>query len=247
MTIPIVPIDQIALLVDFDGTLVPIASTPGEVRVSQQVKDLLCQFHEKTHGAVAIVTGRDLDSIDGLLDLPAINLAVSHGAQWRFRGKVSDQATPVARHLGEVKQPLMDFAAEHGLILEDKGFSMALHFRQRPELEKRIDKFLTSLLSPINELEIVPGKCVREIKSISINKGIVIERLMKREPFAGRIPYFFGDDVTDEDGFAWINEAEGISVKVGAGNTIAQYRVKGVDDVLAFLTRVLEEADTQTK
>lgn len=134
----------------------------------------------------------------------------------------------------------MEFARAHDLILEDKGFSLALHFRQQPQLENKVDKFLSSLLSPINELEIVPGKLVREIKSVSINKGIVIERLMKRPPFAGRIPYFFGDDVTDEDGFAWINEAEGISVKVGPGATLAQYRVEDVEDVLAFLQKLLQ-------
>lgn len=240
MSIPTAPIEQIALLMDFDGTLVPIASTPGTVRVSQPVRDLLVQLHGKTDGAVAIVTGRDLDSIDNLLDLPVINLAVNHGAQWRFSGEVTDQVGPMSQHLATVKNPIVEFARAHDLILEDKGFSLALHFRQQPQLENKVDKFLSSLLSPINELEIVPGKLVREIKSVSINKGIVIERLMKRPPFAGRIPYFFGDDVTDEDGFAWINEAEGISVKVGPGATLAQYRVEDVEDVLAFLQKLLQ-------
>ncbi len=224
---------------DFDGTLVPIASTPDGVHVSQELRDLLEQLQNKTDGAVAVVTGRDLDSIDSLLGLPAINLAVNHGAQWRFSGEVADQVSPVAQHLAVIKNPIEEFAREHNLILEDKGFSLALHFRQQPHLEKKVDKFLSLLLSPIDELEIVPGKFVREIKSVSINKGIVIERLMKRPPFSGRIPYFFGDDVTDEDGFAWINEAEGISVKVGSGETLAQYRVRDVEDVLAFLRKLL--------
>lgn len=96
MSIPTAPIEQIALLMDFDGTLVPIASTPGTVRVSQPVRDLLVQLHGKTDGAVAIVTGRDLDSIDNLLDLPVINLAVNHGAQWRFSGEVTDQVGPMS-------------------------------------------------------------------------------------------------------------------------------------------------------
>lgn len=240
MSIPIAPIEQTAVLMDFDGTLVPIASTPDAVQVSQQLRDLLIQLHDNTDGAVAVVTGRDLDSIDNLLNLPIINLAVNHGAQWRFLGEVTDQVGPISQHLAIIKNPVAEFAREHDLILEDKGFSLALHFRQHPRLEKKLDKFLSSLLSSINELEVVPGKFVREIKSVSINKGIVIERLMKRPPFAGRVPYFFGDDVTDEDGFAWINEAEGISVKVGSGDTLAQYRVKDVEDVLAFLQKLLQ-------
>lgn len=240
MRIPIAPIEQIALLMDFDGTLVPIASTPGTVQVAQPLRDLLVQLQGETDGAVAIVTGRDLQSIDNLLGLPTINLAVNHGAQWRFSGEVTDQVAPMSQHLATVKNPIVEFARTHDLILEDKGFSLALHFRQQPRLENKVDKFLTTLLSPINELEIVPGKFVREIKSVSINKGIVIERLMKRLPFAGRTPYFFGDDVTDEDGFAWINEAEGISVKVGPGETLAQYRVNDVEDVLAFLQKLLQ-------
>ena len=114
------------------------------------------------------------------------------------------------------------------LVVEDKGSSLALHFRRAPERERELREFVAGATTPHDGHEVMHGKMVLEVRPAHANKGTAIARFLRTSPFAGRTPVFAGDDITDEDGFAVVNRYGGISVKVGAGGTRAAYRVPDV-------------------
>ena len=184
MNIPYFPITKIALFTDFDGTLIPIAATPDQVKVDSALKNILLQCHKQTQGAMAIVTGRSLEGIKTFLDLPDINLAASHGAQTRIFGAEKNHSVMVDE---AIKLPVVSYANTHNLILEDKLYSLALHFRQAPQLESDIDDFLTPLIAGFKNLEILHGKFIREIKPSGINKGYIIQQIMNHPRFCVKL------------------------------------------------------------
>ena len=122
---------------------------------------------------------------------------------------------------------LRDFAARHrGLVLEDKGATLALHFRQRPELADEVLAMLQSVAQTPG-LAVQRGKMVAELKQAGHSKATAIEALLASAPFAGRMPVFIGDDLTDESGFEFVNAQGGVSIRVGAAEeaTAARFRV----------------------
>lgn len=224
-----------ALFLDFDGTLVEIAATPEGVDVPPQLPALLERLRDRLGGAVAAITGRNIGSLDAILGMHHLAVAGSHGAEWRG-------ADGVVHHLGE-RQPeylaaaerLLAFAQEHGLLVEDKHHSVALHFRQQPEKQAVIDRWLEREIAPEPALRLIRGKCIREVQSTGMDKGKAVERFMQEKPFVGRQPVYIGDDTTDEDAFGWVNGQGGLSIKVGEGSTLAQQRLRDFREVLAFL------------
>ena len=174
----------------------------------------------------------DLDRIVAPLHLPAAGL---HGADIRFadgRRAVIDPAV-----MDSVREEVHEFvAARPGLMLEDKGATLAIHYRHGPEYEGDVKDFL-AVLRGGREMAVQDGKLVAELKPVRCNKGHAITALMRSEPFAGRRPLFIGDDRTDEHGFEAVNEQGGVSIKVGSPEeaTLAAYRVGDTRDVLAFL------------
>jgi len=138
------------------------------------------------------------------------------------------------------------FTASHpGLLLENKGLSLALHYRNRPELEDTVQQFVADLDLPM-AAERLQGRKVVEVKPRQMNKGAAIRAYLSEPPFAGRTPVFAGDDVTDESGFAVVNELGGISVKVGDGATAANWSLHGVSDVLDWLTEAVTDQQSST-
>jgi trehalose 6-phosphate phosphatase len=203
----------IALLLDVDGTLIDIAPTPHEVHVPDDLCRALERLLKRTGGAVALVSGRpiaDLDRLFSPLRLPAVG---GHGAETRL----SDRYTTVKSLPEALRRRLV--AAKNidpGIVVEDKGYSLALHYRNAPQREDELRRYIADACAAFADesLELLPGKAMFEVKRPGISKGAAVRALMGRAPFAGRRPVFIGDDVTDESVFAMLDEFGGTGFSV---------------------------------
>lgn len=230
-----------AFFFDFDGTLAELAETPGAVVLEDRARHALKSLYEASSGAVAIVTGREIDSIDAFLSPLRLPVAGVHGYERRNgAGTIMAQAAEdsAAR---SVEKILRAFVGHNpGLLLEKKRGALALHYRLRPELEILCLSLVEDIASRLQEAVLTRGKMVIEIRLHTATKGTAIEDFLREQPFAGRLPFFAGDDVTDEDAFAAVNALDGISVKVGPGETKAKIRVSTVDQFLGWLLLTAE-------
>lgn len=217
---PLDPLDlrDFAVLLDVDGTILDIAPTPHAVHVPETLLRTLSLVGERTHGAIALVSGRpiaNLDLIFAPLRLPAIG---GHGAEIRPDPKnhsYEQRATALDRSL---KQNLMDIAKRYdGVAWEDKGYSFAIHYRLALDRGLNVvdDVFRVCKAYPPESFELLTGKAVIEVKSVGFNKGSAVRELMTHPPFAGRAPIFIGDDVTDEAAFEVVPEFNGFAISVG--------------------------------
>lgn len=236
---------QVALFFDFDGTLVELAPTPDAVEVNADIKNLITQLYNATDGSLAIITGRELASLDKLLELPWIPASGSHGAEWRYRdGQLHSSEKNLLLPVALIDK-CQQFANSNNLIFESKGFSIAIHFRNKPEFEPELIHFLEMELNTHKALCIQEGKFVKEIKPTTINKGLAVERFMQAAPFAGKQAWYFGDDVTDEAAFSWVNSNQGISIKVGNGETRAKFRLASPAEVQSYFGHLPESGETR--
>jgi trehalose 6-phosphate phosphatase len=227
--------------IDFDGTLIDFAPTPGEVSVDDDLRALLSKAHEAVHGALAIVSGRSLAELDRLIGLPQLPMAGQHGLEWR------DAFGCVARMPRLSLSPHIVQAARHwtaerrGALVEVKDFSVALHVREAPRLLSEALEFGRQLVaSDPSRLMLQPGSFVVEVRCRGGDKGDIVSRLLRDRPFLGRRPVFIGDDLTDEHGFMAAARGGGFGILVGAGrDTGARHRLAGpaaVKDWLRPLT-----------
>ena len=237
-------LSETAILLDIDGTLLDLAPTPREVWVPPGLAKTLNRLVARTNGALALVSGRSLNDID-LIFAPDVFPAVGgHGAEMRIdpdSESVAAHAPPMDK---ELKRRLAAIAKlSPGILLEDKGYSLALHYRLAPHAEKAIYAAVSLIRAdlPNAPIEVLPGKCVCEIKHSGFTKATGVRELMTREPFKGRRPFFIGDDVTDETVFAIMPDFDGLAFSVGR-------RAKGVaghfdapSDVREFLTHLLDD------
>jgi trehalose 6-phosphate phosphatase len=228
-----------ALFLDFDGTLVAIAERPDDVRLDPETRDALADLNGLLAGALAIVTGREIEVIDRFLAPLRLSIAGVHGLMRRdARGRTYtspfDAGLPAA--IERAVSPLLQ--KYPGLLVERKYGAVALHYRDHPELEQVSLDALQSAVCDLRETEIKRGKMVVEVKAIGGNKGAAVADFLKEEPFAGRRAVFAGDDVTDEDAFVLVNARDGISIKVGPGATSATYRSSGTAEFLDWLRRL---------
>ena len=209
-----------ALFLDFDGTLIDIADSPDAVIVPPDLPRLLQALHEQAGGAVGVVTGRSIDTLDDFLTPLTLPVAGIHGAEMRFAdGHIqSASENPALKAIGTDLRALVD--ENPGLLLEDKGRALAVHYRQKPDLGEMVEAHVRGLVEkmedlPGESLEIQPGKMVVEIRPAGINKGRAVEIFLAQPPFAGRRPLVIGDDWTDEAAFRVANKRGGRSIRVG--------------------------------
>jgi trehalose 6-phosphate phosphatase len=211
-------LDEIAILLDIDGTLLDLAPTPREVWVPPGLSRTLNRLLEKTSGALALVSGRSLNDIDLIFAPEQYPVVGGHGAEMRLAidsEAVASHAPPMDK---ELKRRLAAIAKlSPGILLEDKGYSLALHYRLAPHAEKAIYEAVSLIRAdlPNAPIEVLPGKCVCEIKPSGFTKATGVRELMTHEPFKGRRPIFIGDDVTDESVFAIVPEYGGLAFSVG--------------------------------
>ena len=218
--IPSLPadLDQFAVLLDVDGTILDLAPTPREVFVSHELRGTLSRLWRRTDGAVAFVSGRpvsELDLIFSPLQLPAIG---GHGAELRVAQGAAPEAPRLPPLDPSVKRQFAAIAeAGPGIILEDKGYSLALHYRLAPEKEGMVRAAAAKLCAGLRapSIELLPGKFVIEIKQTGFSKATAVRELMTYPPFAERRPIFIGDDVTDLGVFEVLPDFDGIGISVG--------------------------------
>ncbi|HFZ8993087.1 TPA: trehalose-phosphatase [Citrobacter freundii] len=228
-----------AYFFDLDGTLAEIKPHPDQVAVPHEVLKLLHRLATHNAGAVALVSGRPMAELDALSAPYRFPLAGVHGAERRdINGKTHIVTLPeaTARDVSaRLHQALLTLP---GAELEIKGMAFALHYRQAPHYEEALMTLAKQITNKWPQLALQPGKCVVEIKPAGTNKGEAINAFMQEAPFAGRIPVFLGDDLTDEAGFSVVNKAGGISLKVGTGATQATGRLAGVSEVWQWLENI---------
>jgi trehalose 6-phosphate phosphatase len=238
-----VPLTHAALFLDVDGNLLEIAARPDEVIVEPALVDLLRRLSLRCSGAIALVSGRSiavLDELFGQLLLPAAGL---HGFERRnANGMYCRHALPAGEVLSGVRCALARIAARDPcLVLEDKRFSLALHYRQAPHLEDAIiAEVLPVAASAASDLELQRGKMVIELRPRSANKATAVAEFMGEAPFAGRMPVYMGDDLTDEPAFEWVNVRGGLSIAVDVSReTAAATHLDSVSEARGWLRSLL--------
>jgi trehalose 6-phosphate phosphatase len=207
---------KVALLLDIDGTIVDIAPTPTAVWVTPALKGALARLVGLTGGALALVSGRSLADVDRLFAPLRLAAIGGHGAEFRpAQGDKAEARDPLGLE-PELRRKLRAVAGA-GVVAEDKGFSVALHYRLAPEREMQVREAVNRICAEPWDapIEVLPGKAVIEIKHAGFSKASGVRELMTHAPFAGRRPVFVGDDTTDETVFAILPELDGIGFSVG--------------------------------
>lgn len=237
-----------ALFLDVDGTLLEIAETPQAVNVTESLKNLLVGLATELDGALALVSGRSLQDLDALFSPLRPAASGQHGCERRAAsGCVSRHAVQTSS-LNSARGKLAKLVdANPDLLLEDKGYSLAVHFRRHPELKATVLDVIAEECNRLGpKFTLQPGKCVYEIRPAGRSKGTAIATFMTEPPFYGRTPVFVGDDLTDEEAFTVVNAFDGISLKVGLEvPTVAQFRFRDVADVLRWLTQGVQRPQHQ--
>jgi trehalose 6-phosphate phosphatase len=222
MQTPPVPSLQWCLFLDVDGTLIELTDSPLETFADLELKALLGHVAERLGGALALISGRSIEYLDALfspLKLPAAGL---HGVERRKASGIMHGASFVDTQLTEARAAVNALVqAQPGTSVEDKGRTLAVHFRMAPQCEAAVRQALTDIAKPLGtNYHIQEGSMVLEIKPRGFSKATAIKAFMQEPPFSGRQPVFVGDDLTDQDGFKMVEDQGGISIGVGE-------RVKG--------------------
>jgi trehalose 6-phosphate phosphatase len=230
-----------AYFLDVDGTLLDLADTPGAIQVDAALLELIARLYQASDGAVALVSGRALTDLDARLGVLRLPMAGQHGLERRDTAGRLWLHAPPPEAKSAIKAALAPVLERHpGLLVEDKGLTLALHYRRAPMLAGYVHRLMAQLAAEADGvLELQKGKRVCELKPAGIDKGTAIAEYLAEAPFRGRRPVFIGDDVNDEHGFAEINRFGGISIKVGSGRTGARYRLPNVAAVRRWLADAL--------
>jgi trehalose 6-phosphate phosphatase len=234
---------ECAILLDIDGTILDIAPAPQEVWVPPTLRHTLGRLQELTGGAVALVSGRKLSDIDLIfapLQLAAIG---GHGAELRPVPGTEPQ-TRVGSLSADLKRMLATLTElGPGILVEDKGYALALHYRLAPKLGPALLAAVAGICArmPPGTVDILPGKAVVEIKPAGVSKAQAVRELMNYPPFADRHPIFIGDDTTDEPVFGVIPDFGGLGFSVGRIVPGVDGHFDTPEDVRSWLARIVAD------
>ena len=201
MSDPLPPFERAALLLDLDGTLLDLVDVPDAVVVPEGLINTLRTIRKQIGDALAIVTGRPVETIDRLLGDAPYAVAGEHGGAFRCApGAAIERPDHKAPPMEWIERATRLAAAHPSTILEQKPRGFGVHFRQDPDAGQVIHDVLSGLVEGSPDFELMQGLMLWEIRPKGINKGLAVTHLMSRPPFQGRLPVFIGDDVTDQDG-----------------------------------------------
>lgn len=211
------PFDRAALLLDMDGTLIDMAPTPDSVVVPPDLPATIAALRDALGGALAIVTGRPIETVDRLFGFAPGAVAGEHGGAIRFAPDAPverpDLPAPPPEWLDAAGALARSFP---GALLERKARGFALHYRQAPEAGPVFKAALSAMVGPDPAFHMLPAHMLWEVRPVGADKGGATAALMQRPPFSGRLPVFIGDDVTDEDGMKRARELGGAGYRVDA-------------------------------
>src|SRR5438445_10122908 len=236
-------LNETAILLDIDGTLLDLMPTPREVWVPPGLSKTLNRLLQRTNGALALVSGRSLNDIDLIFAPDQYPAVGGHGAEMRLDPESDSVATHAPPLDKELKRRLAAIAKlSPGILLEDKGYSLALHYRLAPHAEKAIYEAVSLIRAdlPNAPIEVLPGKQVCEIKHSGCTKASGVRELMTHAPFKGRRPMFIGDDVTDEAVFGIMPDLGGLAFSVGRRATGVADHFDEPRDVREWLAHLLD-------
>ncbi|WOI54269.1 trehalose-phosphatase [Parvularcula sp. LCG005] len=225
--------DRHALFLDFDGTLAPLQDDPDAVHLPVGGDGLLAGLADHLDGALALVSGRDVRDLSTRVP-PHLWRAGNHGAAILEPGRMIDELPEAPAELRAVADAMA--AEDDGLWLEVKGPVLALHVRHAAHLADEAETRFRKAAASVDGYSVQRGNGIIEFKPQHADKGAAIRHLCESAPFTGRIPVFVGDDTTDEDGFMAVNDLGGMAVKVGAGETVAGFRLADVPATWRWLT-----------
>jgi trehalose 6-phosphate phosphatase len=243
--LPLPPIDLLggaSLFIDFDGTLVDLIDRPDEIVIDDPLRDLLGKVGAAMPGRVAIVTGRSLEQIDRFLGETIRGMAVagSHGIERRL----GNGALNLPETVPDMEQPLaalVNFARCHpGTIVEHKRYGAALHYRLAPQIEAEAHGLVRNLADQFG-FGFQTGKMMAEFKIADGDKGQAVSAFLAQPSMTGTIPWFIGDDLTDEAGFVAATSFGGGGIFVGPPReTAASYALADVSAVRAWLAETIQ-------
>jgi trehalose 6-phosphate phosphatase len=230
---------------DVDGTLIELTDSPLDTFADPELKTLLSHVAERLGGALALISGRSIDYLDALfspLRLPAAGL---HGVERRKASGIMHGASFVDTQLTDARAAVNALVeAQPGTSVEDKGRTLAVHFRMAPQCEAAVRQALTDIVKPLGtNYHIQEGSMVLEIKPRGFTKASAIKAFMQEPPFSGRRPVFVGDDLTDQDGFKMVEDQGGISIAVG-DRVHGQFRFDTVSLVRGWLQEIADLHDS---
>ncbi len=227
------PIDPArhALFLDFDGTLADLIDDPGAVSIPHPARDALIRLQRELSGALAIVSGRQIVDLDRFLKPLEFAAAGVHGLERRARPGADIEALAGPEILDEVRQAVAEvIEINRRLNLEDKGTALVLHYRTAPDLKDVAEAAVERATRDRDDLVVMHGDNIVEVHPVGMDKGQALAAMMKAAPFKSRVPIYAGDDTTDEFALKVVREMGGVSIKVGAKESVAEYRL---DDVAA--------------
>ncbi|MEP6883972.1 MAG: trehalose-phosphatase [Gammaproteobacteria bacterium] len=236
---------QWCLFLDVDGTLIELTDSPLETFAEPALKTLLGQVSERLGGALALVSGRSIEYLDALFDPVRLPAAGLHGVERRKSSGEMHGASFVDTQLNKARTAVNTLVQEHpGTSVEDKGRTIAVHYRMAPQSEVALRHALAVIAKPLgSNYHIQEGNMVLEIKPRGFTKASAIKAFMAESPFSGRKPVFVGDDLTDQDGFGMVEDQGGISIAVG-DRVHGQYRFANTSAVRTWLQEIADLHDS---
>lgn len=230
---------RLAIFLDFDGCLVDLARRPQDVVVPPGLLPVLHRLWHRSHGAVAVVSGRPVAELRRFLPGLDLPLCGSHGAERSVSGRRTERM-PVDRDMlaEAARRAEAELMSQAGLLLERKPVGLGLHYRGAPRRAAEVSDLAERLLPGLPGFHAHHGKMVVELRPDGIGKGNALDDLMKRGPFLHRKPVMFGDDATDEPAFEVANRLGGHSVKIGPGPTAARHRLGSPRELRRLLARL---------
>ena len=234
------------LFLDVDGTLIELTDTPFDTHASGDLNALLKEVSERLGGAVALVSGRSIEYLDALFDPLRLPSAGLHGVERRKASGMMHGASFQDSQLDRARAALVDLVQTHaGTLLEDKGRTVAIHFRMAPQFEPELREKVTAIAALLGtHYHVQSGNMMLEIKPRGFNKGGAVKAFLKEPPFSGRIPVYVGDDLTDIDGFRVVDDQGGISIAVG-DRVCGQYHLDNPEAVRLWLKGIAGLVDSR--
>lgn len=245
---------HVCLFLDCDGTIAPIADSPDKAEVSGRTKSVLSSLAKAADTSLAVISGRPLSELKAMIGLSGIIYAGNHGLEVEGIDAVTPWRAPsdYMNDLGSAKELIVKkFSSTRGILIEDKGSSLCLHYRMADVDEKQFISEALETIGPYvssGKFSILYGKKVVEVRPPGgWNKGDVVRMILERARSEHKdkdiAAVYVGDDLTDEDAFRVLSD-DGITVVVGnRSGSLAKYRAEDTAEVYEFLVMLLKSRE----